>query len=85
MPTFLLNLANDYYLKFFSLHGYDEKEKTFFVGDLYNVLSTDSTGTIKHKLGRRGQGPGEYPQVGTVSFDTKKKLVYIKTAMGNIM
>ena len=80
-----LKLTNDYYLKFFSLHGYDEQEKTFFVGDYCCVLAADSTGVLKNAIGRIGQGPGEYPQVGTVSLDTKNKLVYIKAGMSNIM
>ncbi|MDR2533701.1 MAG: 6-bladed beta-propeller [Tannerellaceae bacterium] len=75
-----LKLPNDYFLKFCWLSAYDEKEKIFIVGDIFNVLIVDSAGQFKSPVGRRGQGPGEYPQRSSVTIDTEGKAIYLQAA-----
>lgn len=36
------------------LHGYDEKEELFFLGDLYSLYAVQKNGKLKNKIGRKG-------------------------------
>lgn len=48
-----------------------------FVSDYLQLVRFDRKGKIKNKIGRVGQGPGEYKQVWKFSVDTVNKQVYI--------
>ena len=78
-----LKFPDDYFFRFFSLYGYDEDEKRFILGDLDNVLTVDKTGVTVHQIGRKGQGPGEFPMVGSVSVDFEHKYIYVQAAYTN--
>ncbi|MGL5619690.1 MAG: 6-bladed beta-propeller [Tannerellaceae bacterium] len=48
-----------------------------FVSDYSQLIRFDRKGRIKNKIGRIGQGPGEYKKVWKFSVDTINKQVYI--------
>ncbi|MGL5618018.1 MAG: 6-bladed beta-propeller [Tannerellaceae bacterium] len=48
-----------------------------FVSDYSQLVRFDRKGKIKNKIGRIGQGPGEYKKVWKFSVDTVNKQVYI--------
>lgn len=79
-----LNLKNNY-LKFFTVSGYDEKEELFFIGDFFNCFAVNRKGEIVSRIGKLGQGPGEYQQIATASIDYKRKIIYINAAFTNRM
>lgn len=70
----------DCLLRLLYISEFDEKEGLFVINDLYQVWTADTSGNILHKIGRRGQGPGEYIQVSNVSVDTQSKSIYVYNA-----
>ena len=48
-----------------------------FVADYGQLVRFDTKGNIRNKIGRRGQGPGEYDRVWDFSVDSVNRWVYI--------
>ena len=72
-----LKLPEEHMLKFFKLYGNDEQEELFFIGDIYQLLVINKRGELVNCIGKKGGGPGEYPQITDVSIDRINKHVYV--------
>jgi hypothetical protein len=77
-----LRLPDDLFFQVGATFLYDETAKLFFVAGLYNIISVDMQGHLVSRIGKRGQGPGEYVQVSTISLDPSKREMYVQDALG---
>ena len=96
-PTKLSEITED--IKKISLEFTDESiigriEKVIYQNDHLivldgssdnKVLIFDSKGKFIRKIGRKGQGPGEYTRILDIAFDSKDKNIYIAASGGGIL
>lgn len=70
----------DFFMRF--LHGlaYDEQSHLFVLHDSFYAFTADTLGHFVNRIGRIGQGPGEYKQIGHISVNFEEQRVYIKTS-----
>jgi hypothetical protein len=56
------------------IHSIDFSENFILVSDMSSCLLYDSSGHYITKIGSKGRGPGEYPYITNISFDSKNKI-----------
>ena len=72
-----LKLKNNFMRGNISFLFFDEHAQKIILSDFVNIVVTDRNGEFLTKIGREGQGPAEYVQIGHVSIDVKKQQVYV--------
>lgn len=74
-----LQADEDTYLNGLLGIDFDEESSCFLISDIHNVFVVDTLGRYISKIGRIGQGPGEYKQIANMTVNMVDKHIYINT------
>lgn len=70
----------DFFMRSLLTLAYDEQRYLFVLNDPFYAFTADTLGHFVNRVGRIGQGPGEYKQISNISVNFKDQRIYIKTA-----
>lgn len=70
----------DFFMRILLGLEYDEHSHLFVLNDPFYAFTVDTLGHFVNRVGRIGQGPGEYKQIGNISVNFKEEQIFIQTA-----